>query len=97
MNDPESWDIAYPSKFRVFKGFPEITTLFLPLSRQVAITDPFLALVDALDLDAPQGDQGWLKGEPPSRTFSPVPRASGCHDSAGSWSMSSVWIPRART
>ena len=71
MNDPESWDIAYPSKFRVFKGFPEITTLFLPLSRQVAITDPFLALVDALDLDAPQGDQGWLKGEPSKQNIQP--------------------------
>ena len=48
MHDSESWNIAYPSKFRVLSRFPAIATLFLPLSRQVAITDPFLALVEAL-------------------------------------------------
>ena len=58
----ESWDIAYPSKFRVLSRFPSISTLFLPLCKQVAITDPFLALVDALDLDTPSGEQGWLPG-----------------------------------
>ena len=71
MNDRDSWDIAYPSKFKVFQVFPEITTLFLPLSRQVAITDPFLALVDALDLDSPPGDQGWLKGESSKQNIQP--------------------------
>ena len=42
-------------QIRVLSRFPAIATLFLPLSKQVAITDPFLALVDALDLDAPAG------------------------------------------
>ncbi|MGB1623002.1 MAG: hypothetical protein ACPHAS_10075 [Synechococcus sp.] len=71
INDRDSWDIAYPSKFKAFKVFPEITTLFLPLSKRVAITDPFLALVDALDLDDPQGGQGWLKGEPSKQNIQP--------------------------
>ena len=62
MNDRDSWDIAYPSKFKVFKLFPEITTLFLPLSKQVAVTDPFLALVAALDLETPQGAHGSRRG-----------------------------------
>ena len=34
MNDRDSWNIAYPSKFKVFKSFPEFTTLFLPLSKR---------------------------------------------------------------
>jgi hypothetical protein len=61
-SESKSWDIAYPSKFRVLSRFPSIATLFLPLCKQVAITDPFLALVDALDLDTPAGEQGWLAG-----------------------------------
>ena len=48
MHDSDSWNIAYPSKFRVLSRFPAIATLFLPLSKQVAITDPFLALIEAL-------------------------------------------------
>ena len=71
MNDRDSWDIAYPSKFKVFKLFPEITTLFLPLSKQVAVTDPFLALVAALDLETPQGEDGWLKGESSKQNIQP--------------------------
>ena len=70
MNDPESGILLIPRNSGCSR-FPEITTLFLPLSRQVAITDPFLALVDALDLDAPQGDQGWLKGEPSKQNIQP--------------------------
>lgn len=71
MNDRDSWDIAYPSKFKVFKFFPDITTLFLPLSRQIATSDPFLALVDALDLDSPEGGDGWLKGLPSKQNIQP--------------------------
>ena len=78
MGDSESWDIAYLSKFRVLRRFPSVATLFLPLSKQVAITDPFLALVDALDLDTPAGEQGWCQAEPPSRTSSQEPGESGC-------------------
>jgi hypothetical protein len=71
MNERDSWDIAYPSKFKVFKFFPEITTLFLPLSRQSAISDPFLALVEALNLDTPGGGNGWLKGESSKQNIQP--------------------------
>lgn len=71
MNDRDSWDIAYPSKFKVFKSFPDITTLFLPLSRQIATSDPFLALVEALDLDSPEGGDGWLKGESSKQNIQP--------------------------
>ena len=71
MNDRDSWDIAYPSKFKVFKSFPDITTLFLPLSRQIATSDPFLALVEALDLDSPEGEDGWLKGESSKQNIQP--------------------------
>ena len=71
MNDRDSWEIAYPSKFKVFKSFPEITTLFLPLSKQVAVTDPFLALVAALDLETPPGENGWLKGESSKQNIQP--------------------------
>ena len=71
INDRDSWDIAYPSKFKVFKSVPEITTLFLPLSKQVAVTDPFQALVAALDLETPPGDEGWLKGEPSKQNIQP--------------------------
>ena len=74
MHDSESWDIAYPSKFRVLSRFPAIATLFLPLSKQVAITDPFLALVEALDLDAPEGEQGWLPGRPSKQNIQPGAR-----------------------
>ena len=59
MSNPNSWDITYPSKFRILRRFPKTTALFLPLSKQVPITDPFLALVDALGLQTPVGDQGW--------------------------------------
>lgn len=65
------WEIAYPSKFRVLSRFPSITTLFLPLCKQVEITDPFLALVDALDLDTPAGEQGWLAGRPSKQNIQP--------------------------
>ena len=74
MSDPDSWDIAYPSKFRVLSRFPAIATLFLPLSRQVAITDPFLALVDALDLDTPSGEQGWFQGRSSKQNIQPGAR-----------------------
>ena len=37
----------------------------------MAISDSFLVLVDALNLDAPQGDQGWLKGEPSKQNIQP--------------------------
>ena len=74
MHDSESWDIAYPSKFRVLSRFPAITSLFLPLSRQVEITDPFLALVEALDLDAPEGEQGWLPGRSSKQNIQPGAR-----------------------
>ena len=37
----------------------------------MAVTDPFLALVDALDLDVPQGDQGWSQGEPSKQNIQP--------------------------
>ena len=74
MRDSDSWDISYPSKFRVLSRFPSIATLFLPLSRQVAIADPFLALVDALDLDAPSGEQGWLAGRSSKQNIQPGAR-----------------------
>jgi len=74
MGDSESWDIAYLSKFRVLRRFPSVATLFLPLSKQVAITDPFLALVDALDLDTPAGEQGWLPGRASKQNIQPGAR-----------------------
>ena len=74
MHDSDSWDISYPSKFRVLSRFPSIATLFLPLSKQVAITDPFLALVDALDLDALSGEQGWLAGRSSKQNIQPGAR-----------------------
>ena len=74
MRDSDSWNISYPSKFRVLSRFPSIATLFLPLSKQVAITDPFLALVDALDLDAPAGEQGWLAGRSSKQNIQPGAR-----------------------
>ena len=43
-------------------GYPEIVKMFLPLSRQVAITDPFLALASVLGLRKPS-DNLWLTGE----------------------------------
>ena len=74
MHDSESWNIAYPSKFRVLSRFPAIATLFLLLSRQVAITDPFLDIVEALDLDTPAGEQGWLAGRPSKQNIQPGAR-----------------------
>ena len=74
MRDSDSWNISYPSKFRVLSRFPSIATLFLPLSKQVAITDPFLALVDALALDAPSGEQGWLAGRSSKQNIQPGAR-----------------------
>ena len=74
MQDSDTWDIAYPSKFRVFRRFPSIATLFLPLSKQVPITDPFLALVDARDLDTPAGEQGWLAGRSSKQNIQPGAR-----------------------
>ena len=74
MRDSDSWNISYPSKFRVLSRFPSIATLFLPLSKQVAITDPFIALVDALGLDAPSGEQGWLAGRSSKQNIQPGAR-----------------------
>jgi hypothetical protein len=71
MKDSSSWDIAYPSKFRVLKSYPGLVKLFLPLSRQVAIADPFLALMSALGLTEPSGDGGWLKGESSKQNIQP--------------------------
>jgi hypothetical protein len=74
MHDSDSWNIAYPSKFRVLSRFPAIATLFLPLSKQVAITDPFLALVEGLDLEKPAGEQGWLAGRSSKQNIQPGAR-----------------------
>ena len=74
MHDSDSWNIAYSSKFRVLSRFPSITTLFLPLSRHVEITDPFLALVNVLDLDTPAGGQGWLPGRSSKQNIQPGAR-----------------------
>ena len=73
MHDSDSWDISYPSKFRVLSRFPSIATLFLPLSK-LAIADPFIALVDALGLDAPSGEQGWLAGRSSKQNIQPGAR-----------------------
>ena len=70
MNNPSSWDISYPSKFRALMEYPGIVKMFLPLSRQVDIADPFLALTSALGLEEPIG-QGWLKGEPSKKNIQP--------------------------
>ena len=70
MNNPSSWDISYPSKFSPLKDYQEIVKMFLPLSRQVEITDPFLALTSALGLKEPPGI-GWLKGEPSKKNIQP--------------------------
>jgi hypothetical protein len=74
MHDSDSWNIAYPSKFRVLSRFPALATLFLPLSKQVAISDPFLAFVEALDLDTPAGEQGWLAGRSSKQNIQPGAR-----------------------
>ena len=74
MRDSESWNIAYPSKFRVLSRFPSIATLYLPLSKQVAITDPFFALVDALGLGTPAGQEGWLAGRSSKQNIQPGAR-----------------------
>ena len=74
MHDSASWNIAYPSKFRVLSRFPAIATLFLPLSKQVAITDPFLALVEGLDLEKPAGEQDWLAGRSSKQNIQPGAR-----------------------
>ena len=39
--------------------------------QEVEITNPFLALVDALDLDTPAGEQGWLAGRPSKQNIQP--------------------------
>ena len=70
MNNSGSWDISYPSKFRALMEYPEIVKMFLPLSREVDITDPFLALTSALGLREPD-DHGWLKGEPSKKNIQP--------------------------
>jgi hypothetical protein len=70
MNDPSSWDIKYPSKFKILKEYSGVVKMFLPLSRQVVITDPFLALTTALGLKEPC-DDGWLKGEPSKNNIQP--------------------------
>ena len=70
MHDSTSWDISYPSKFSVLMECPEIIKMFLPLSREVATTDPFLALTSALGLQEPAGS-GWLKGEPSKKNIQP--------------------------
>ena len=44
--------------------------MFLPLSREVDITDPFLALTSALGLREPD-DHVWLKGEPSKKNIQP--------------------------
>ena len=44
MHNSTSWDISYSSKFSVLMESPETIKMFLPLSREVATTDPFLAL-----------------------------------------------------
>jgi hypothetical protein len=74
MHDSDSWNIAYPSKFRVLSRFPALATLFLLLSKQVAISDPFLAFVEALDLDTPAGEQGWLAGRSSKQNIQPGAR-----------------------
>ena len=51
-----------------------IMTLFLHLFRQVEIMDPFLALMDDPDLDAPAADQGWLPGTTSKRNIQPAAR-----------------------
>jgi hypothetical protein len=70
MNNPSSWDISYPSKFSPLKDYPEIVKMFLPLSRCVEITDPFIALTSALGLKEPS-IKGWLKGEPSKKNIQP--------------------------
>ena len=74
MRDSDSWNIAYPSKFRVLSRFPAIATLFLPLSKEVAIADPFLALVEGLDLEKPAGEQDWLAGRSSKQNIQPGAR-----------------------
>ena len=49
---------------------PEAIKMFLPLSREVATTDPFLALTSGLGLQEPAGN-GWLKGEPSKKNIQP--------------------------
>ena len=48
--------------------------MFLPLSKQVAISDPFLALMSALDLDQPDGTDGWCQGRPTKDNIQPGTR-----------------------
>lgn len=74
MQDPNSWDIDYSSKFRRFEHSSDIISLFLPLSKQVAISDPFLALVSALDLDQPDGPDGWCQGRATKDNIQPGTR-----------------------
>ena len=61
--------------FVCLSRFPSIAALFLPLSKQVAITDPFLALVDALGLGGtPAGQEGWLAGRSSKQNIQPGAR-----------------------
>ena len=70
MNNSSSWGIGYPSKCSPLRDCPEIVKMFLPLSRLVERTDPFLALTSALGLKEPPG-LGWLKGEPSKKNIQP--------------------------
>ena len=84
MRDSEGWDIDYVSKFQRLEQTPGLTRLFLPLSRQVTTPDPFLALVSALDLDQPDGPDGWQEGRPTKDNIQPGTRgiwmSSLCRD-----------------
>ena len=84
MQNSEGWDINYVSKFQRLEQIPGLIKLFLPLSRQVAIPDPFLALVSALDLDQPEGPDGWREGRSTKDNIQPGTRgiwmSSLCHD-----------------
>ena len=84
MQNSEAWDINYVSKFQRLKQIPGLMKLFLPLSRQVAIQDPFLALVSALDLDQPDGPDGWREGRSTKDNIQPGTRgiwmSSLCRD-----------------
>lgn len=74
MQNSEGWDINYVSKFQRLEQIPGLTKLFLPLSKQVAISDPFLALMSALDLDQPDGSDGWRQGRPTKDNIQPGTR-----------------------
>ena len=50
-----SWfrGVNYSAKFEAITNHPEIETVFIPLSNRASITDPFLALMAALNLEIP--------------------------------------------